>query len=125
VLLNVRPGITDFTSIIFSDEGDILAGIDDPDLRYNQLILPWKSGLGLLYVKRGGSALLDLRLILLTLMGSLDRAKALAAVSAMVRDLGGGAELAAVATRAAPLGAVAPRRMTDIVRSREIPVVPR
>ena len=74
--------------------------------------------------EHGGSVLLDLRLILLTLMESLDRAKALAAVSAMVRDLGGGAELAGVATRAAALGAVATRGMTDIVKSREIPVLP-
>ena len=45
-LLTVRPGITDFASIVFSDEGDILEGSKDPDLDYNQLIRPWKSRLG-------------------------------------------------------------------------------
>ena len=47
-LLNVRPGITDFSSIVFSDEGDILKDKKDPDLSYNQLIRPWKSRLGLI-----------------------------------------------------------------------------
>ena len=37
-LLNVRPGITDFSSIVFSDEGGILKDREDPDLSYNQLI---------------------------------------------------------------------------------------
>ena len=37
-LLSVRPGITDFASICFSDEGEILKGSNNPDLDYNQLI---------------------------------------------------------------------------------------
>ena len=36
-LLKVRPGITDFSSIVFSDEGEILEGKEDPDLSYNKL----------------------------------------------------------------------------------------
>ena len=44
-LLSVRPGITDFSSIVFSDEGDILEGQEDPDIAYNQLIRPGKSRL--------------------------------------------------------------------------------
>src|SRR5205085_5451329 len=46
-LLTVRPGITDFASIVFSDEGEILAGQPDPDIAYNQLIRPGKSRLGI------------------------------------------------------------------------------
>ena len=49
-LLSVQPGITDFSSIVFSDEGDILEGKINPDLTYNQLIRPWKSRLGLIYI---------------------------------------------------------------------------
>src|SRR5215213_3935979 len=49
-LLSIRPGITDLASIVFADEGDILEGSDNPDLKYNQVIRPWKSRLGLLYV---------------------------------------------------------------------------
>ena len=51
-LLSVKPGITDFSSIIFSDEGEILSKFEDPDLKYNQLIRPWKSRLGLFYIKK-------------------------------------------------------------------------
>ena len=56
-MLDVRPGITDLASIVFSDEGEILAGSADPDLLYNQIIRPWKSRLALLY---RGPGFLDL-----------------------------------------------------------------
>lgn len=60
-LLTVRPGITDISSIIFSDEGDILSDFDDPDLAYNQLIRPWKSRLGIIYIENR-SIILDFQL---------------------------------------------------------------
>ncbi len=75
-MLTVRPGITDLASIVFSDEGDILAGSDDPDLKYNQVIRPWKSRLALLYIDHQ-SLWLDLRIILLTLQAILSRESAL------------------------------------------------
>ena len=50
-LLNLKPGITDISSIVFSDEGDILEGRDDPDITYNQLIRPGKSKLGIFYIE--------------------------------------------------------------------------
>ena len=31
-LLSLKPGITDFSSIVFSDEGNILKDYDDPDI---------------------------------------------------------------------------------------------
>ena len=65
VLLSVKPGITDFSSIVFSDEGNILEGQEDPDLAYNQLIRPGKSRLGLFYISKASIAL-DIRLIWLT-----------------------------------------------------------
>ena len=117
-LLRVRPGITDLASIVFADEGEILRGSPDPDLRYNQVIRPWKSRLGLLYVDRMGPVGLDLRIILLTIVGAADRARALAATAALVRTLGGSPELAAVASRAAPLEAAPPPGATEVVRSR-------
>ena len=66
-LLSVKPGITDFSSIIFSDEGEILSKFEDPDLKYNQLIRPWKSRLGLFYIKKR-SFILDTLLISVTLI---------------------------------------------------------
>ena len=75
-LLSIRPGITDFSSIVFSDEGEILEGKNDPDLSYNQLIRPWKSRLGLVYIENH-SILLDLKLIFYTAVSIISKQKAL------------------------------------------------
>ena len=75
-LFSVRPGITDFSSIVFSDEGDILKGKDNPDLVYNQLIRPWKSRLGLIYIKNQ-SFLLDIKMIIYTLVEIFSKQRAL------------------------------------------------
>ena len=75
-LLTVEPGITDFSSLVFSDEGKILENKKNPDLSYNQLIRPWKSRLGLIYVKHQ-SIILDLELIIYTLVALISKPKAL------------------------------------------------
>ncbi len=75
-LLSIRPGITDFSSIVFSDEGEILEGKNDPDLSYNQLIRPWKSRLGLVYIENH-SILLDLKLIFYTAVSIISKQRAL------------------------------------------------
>jgi lipopolysaccharide/colanic/teichoic acid biosynthesis glycosyltransferase len=116
-LLTVRPGITDLASIVFSDEGEVLAGSDDPDLRYNQLIRPWKSRLGLLYVDNAALAL-DLRIMWLTAVGMVSRPRALKGVAALVREFGGGDQLSLVSARVSPLEAAPPPGATQIVHSR-------
>lgn len=75
-LLSVKPGITDFSSIVFSDEGKILENKENPDLSYNQLIRPWKSRLGLIYIKHK-SILLDLELMIFTLVALISKPMAL------------------------------------------------
>ena len=85
-LLGVKPGITDFSSIVFSDENDILKDSEDPDIDYNQLIRPWKSRLGLLYVKHQ-SFLLDCMLVLLTVVALFSREKALWGVNRLLQIL--------------------------------------
>ena len=75
-LLSVKPGITDFSSIVFSDEGKILENKEDPDLSYNQLIRPWKSRLGLIYIKHK-SILLDLELMIFTVVALISKPMAL------------------------------------------------
>jgi lipopolysaccharide/colanic/teichoic acid biosynthesis glycosyltransferase len=52
-LLIIRPGITDLASIIFSDLANILEANVDPNICYNQLVRPWKSRFGLIYVNQG------------------------------------------------------------------------
>lgn len=49
-LLSVRPGLTDWASIRFRHEGDILAKEEDPEEAYDRLIRPLKIRLGLFYV---------------------------------------------------------------------------
>ena len=82
-MLSVRPGITDLASIVFADEGQILAGAADPDLLYNQIIRPWKSRLALEYV-RARSLAADVRIVALTLLGAFSRERALEGVANML-----------------------------------------
>ncbi len=65
LILKIKPGITDFSSIVFSDEDTILERFEDPDLAYNQVIRPWKSRLGIIYVQNR-STILDFQLIFYT-----------------------------------------------------------
>ena len=118
-LLSVRPGITDLSSIVFADEGRILEGKSDPDLAYNQLIRPYKSRLGLLYIDHSG-VWLDMRLIFVTLLSAVNRRAALDRVSALVSRLGAPPELVEVASRNSPLRPAPPPGATDIVSKRGI-----
>jgi lipopolysaccharide/colanic/teichoic acid biosynthesis glycosyltransferase len=86
-LLSVKPGITDFSSIVFSDEGAILEDKDDPDLAYNQFIRPWKSRLGLIYLEKQ-TLVLDIQLIFCTVLAILFKENALAWVSRKLQELG-------------------------------------
>ena len=116
-LLDVPPGITDFASIVFADEGEILEGSPDPDLRYNQVIRPWKSRLGLHYIAHRGLRL-DIRLMAATLLAALSRRRTLAWVAEMLAETGADPALVAVARREAPLAAAAPPGAADVVHSR-------
>ncbi|MBN9245288.1 MAG: sugar transferase [Mesorhizobium sp.] len=62
LILSVRPGITDFAAIEFSDEADILARADDPQEAYVNEVMPRKFALYKRYVD-GQSLWLDLKLI--------------------------------------------------------------
>jgi lipopolysaccharide/colanic/teichoic acid biosynthesis glycosyltransferase len=101
-LLSVRPGITDFASIVFSDEGEILKDSADPDALYDCVIRPWKNRLAMLYVEKR-SFLLDLRLIWLTALAIVSRAAALRGVARNLAALGAEEQLKRVALRHEPL----------------------
>ncbi len=64
-LLSVRPGITDYASLRYRNEGEILRGFPDADQAYLQLIAPGKIRLGLYYV-RTYSLVTDVMLIVAT-----------------------------------------------------------
>ena len=65
-LLSVRPGITDFASVRYRDENDLLARAADPEREYIDVILPMKLRYALRYVDQPTIAN-DLRVIGLTL----------------------------------------------------------
>jgi lipopolysaccharide/colanic/teichoic acid biosynthesis glycosyltransferase len=65
-LLSVRPGITDWASLRFRDEGVILRGATDPHGTYRRVIRQEKIRLGLEYV-RTGSLQTDIRILATTL----------------------------------------------------------
>ena len=117
-LLEIRPGITDISSIVFADEGEILEGAKDPDLRYHQIIRPWKSRLGLLYV-RNHNLSTDLKLIAFTVSNFLARNWTLRQVSALARAMNADEELVLVASRTGPLHEKAPPGLTEVVNSRD------
>jgi lipopolysaccharide/colanic/teichoic acid biosynthesis glycosyltransferase len=65
-LLEVRPGLTDFASIVFANEAELLLNSLDPDHDYLEKIAPEKIRLGLEYVDTR-SMWLDLRIVAATL----------------------------------------------------------
>ncbi len=113
-MLTVRPGITDLASIVFSDEGDVLAGSDNPDLKYNQVIRPWKSRLALLYIDHQ-SFWLDVRIILLTVQAILSREAALVKVVAILKPWNADDLLIRMAGRREQLLPYPPPGSSDIV----------
>ena len=60
----------------FSRMRKILKDKADPDLAYNQLIRPWKSQLGLIYIEQR-SLVLDIQLVLVTVLGIISKEKRL------------------------------------------------
>ena len=65
-VLLVRPGITDYASIAYRNENDMLAGAEDPERMYIDVIMPDKIELNMKYL-REISPVADIRLILGTL----------------------------------------------------------
>jgi len=117
LLLSVRPGITDLASIVFSDEGLILAQEENPDLAYNQLIRPWKNRLALISIERR-SAALYFRTIWLTLVSIVSRRRGLQGVQRVLRALGVDKDLLRTATRRYPLIPFPPPGASEIITER-------
>lgn len=51
-VLSIKPGITDWASIIFRNENELLEKSPNPELHYIEIILPQKIQLNNIYVKR-------------------------------------------------------------------------
>lgn len=65
LVLSVPPGITDYASVHFPNEGEILRGSADPDRDYMEKIHPQKMRLSMEYV-RNRSLLVDLKVLVQT-----------------------------------------------------------
>lgn len=118
-LLSIKPGITDFSSVIFSDEGDILNDKSDPDIAYNQLIRPWKSRLGLFYIDNS-NIIIDLLLILITFINIFSRKLSLNLISSLLVLMKAPKNLIRISKRNRKLKPFAPPGSDIIVTSRDL-----
>jgi lipopolysaccharide/colanic/teichoic acid biosynthesis glycosyltransferase len=73
-VLSIRPGITDFASILYKNESTVLAGAADPEATYVNVVLPGKLKHYVRYVSER-TFWLDFKIILLTLMEIIRRGK--------------------------------------------------
>lgn len=116
-LLVLKPGITDFSSIVFSDEGEILENKTNPDLAYNQLIRPWKSRLGLIYVNNQ-SFILDIQLIIYTLISIFSKEISINWIVRKLKSLNVNNEIISIAKRKIDLYPHPPPGNKNIVTER-------
>jgi len=66
-VLSVKPGLTDYASIEYINESEILGKVDEPEKVYYEEIIPAKLKLNLIYIKEQ-SFITDLKIILRTLV---------------------------------------------------------
>lgn len=66
-VLNVKPGITDFASIEYRDENEILGSVENPEEYYINIIMKHKLQLNLKYINNN-NLFLDIKIILKTLL---------------------------------------------------------
>jgi lipopolysaccharide/colanic/teichoic acid biosynthesis glycosyltransferase len=67
-VLSVRPGITDYASILYKDENDVLASYPNPEKAYIEIVMPHKLDINLDYIANQ-SLWMDLKIIALTAKG--------------------------------------------------------
>ncbi len=122
-LISIRPGITDLASVVFSDLSEAIPEGVDPNLGYNQYVRPWKSRLGLHYV-RNATLGTDMSLLLLTGVNVVWRRLALSGVSRILRLQGATENLRAVASRSQSLEPAAPPGASRPVLARDLHQLP-
>ena len=66
-LLTVRPGITDFASLYYFEEADLLAASDDPERTYIEEVMPKKLSFSLQYLDQK-SVYNDLKIMVFTVL---------------------------------------------------------
>jgi lipopolysaccharide/colanic/teichoic acid biosynthesis glycosyltransferase len=71
-ILKVKPGITDYASIEYINENEILGQSNNPEETYIKEIMPQKIALNLKYIREKGGFWKDIKIILLTLKKIID-----------------------------------------------------
>ncbi|MBC7914114.1 MAG: sugar transferase [Pyrinomonadaceae bacterium] len=66
-VLNIKPGITDWASIRFSNENELLSQSANPERFYIETVMPSKLKLNMEYVNHN-NVIIDLRIVLLTIL---------------------------------------------------------
>jgi lipopolysaccharide/colanic/teichoic acid biosynthesis glycosyltransferase len=66
-VLNIKPGITDYASLIFFSESDLLAQSNNPEQTYIQEIMPEKLRINLIYLNQMNT-LMDFKIVLKTIL---------------------------------------------------------
>jgi lipopolysaccharide/colanic/teichoic acid biosynthesis glycosyltransferase len=66
LILSVRPGITDYSSVVFANLNDLL-GDEDPDRVYEEQVRPIKNALRIRYV-REAHLLTDVKIVIMTFL---------------------------------------------------------
>ncbi len=118
-ILTVRPGITDYASIVFSDLAEALPLHVDANLAYNQYVRPIKSRLALHYVKTA-SLKVDISLIWWTLVSLCFHRRALRAVTKLLEATGADEQLVQLARRDQPLIPMPPPGCDRIVTADDL-----
>jgi lipopolysaccharide/colanic/teichoic acid biosynthesis glycosyltransferase len=67
-VLALRPGITGLATLVFANEEEILAAVEDPEKYNNDVIFPEKTRINLLYM-RDMTLMGDIKLIFRTVLG--------------------------------------------------------
>lgn len=66
-ILSVKPGLTDFASLLFYDESKFLSNYENPEQTYIKILMPRKLSLNLKYIDNRNFCL-DLKIILKTVL---------------------------------------------------------
>lgn len=117
MILTIKPGITDMSSIVFSDLNDILQEYEDLNLAYNQLVRPWKSRLGILYIENQ-SFLLDIKILLLTVLSLFSKKQSLKYLQVILHKMNVNSILIEVCKRTNKLFPYPPPGQTEIILDR-------
>jgi len=117
-MLEVRPGLTDYASIVFADLADAMPAGLDANLAYNQLVRPVKSRLALHYMETA-SLKADFVLLSCTALNFASRRHALQRVRMLLRESGADADLIRRSSRTEPLTPLAPPGATEAVSALE------